>query len=410
MSPAEHVLDGIDPVAVRHEYRDRRLGDLPDARLVEAAAAIIARPKVAVPDSFVLHAPLELLARCALLAQLSPAARLDARLRIVWLAASYEAAGPSIAVVPDAHHDADRAIVLLCASIAAGDLDTAGAVGTWLGRNLDATDLSRAVGDDVVASLAAAAHGAIYLHLLPRCAPRSPLAGALFGNLARELARNPAWALTWMDEADRADGDLVAALADTPVLGRPGSDFIFPLMDQAERSGLAADIVGRAVGPAVDPRRTTIHLVRVATASMLLETPEHAPYGWSHCLTIPQATASIAPLLDAPDRALAVAATHVVGFRAGLGSAPLRELGGGALSKDGTLPISGPDADELQGVIDRAAVHPDAHLAKYVVACLDAARTDPDAAGQHLAAAVNLDRWWASRSLADDPVLAVMSS
>ena len=406
MSSADHRLHGIDPAAVRHEYQDRRLGDLPDARLVEAAAAIIARPKVDAPDSFVLHAPLELLARGALLTHVSPGARLDAGLRIVWLAATYDAAGPSTDVVPGAHHDADGAIDLLLASIAAGDLDTAGAVGAWLGRNLDATDLSRAVGDGVVASLAAAAHGAIYLHLLPRCAPRSPLAGALFGNLARELARNPAWALTWMDETDRADGDLVAALAGTPVLGRPGSDFIHPLMDQAERSGLAADIVGPAVGPDVDARRATVDLLRVATASMLLETPEYAPYGWSHCLTIPQATASIAPLLRAPDRALAVAATHIVGFRAGLGSAPLRELARGRLSTDGTLPIAGPDADELQAVIDHAAVHPDAHLAKYVVACLDAARTDPDAAGQHLAAAVHLDRWWIGQPVTDDPVLA----
>jgi hypothetical protein len=156
----------------------------------------------------------------------------------------------------------------------------------------------------------------------------------------------------------------------------------------------------------VDVRRATADLLRVATASMLLDTPEHAPYGWSHCLTIPQATASIAPLLGAPDRALAVAATHIVGFRAGLGSAPLRELARGRLSTEGTLPIAGPDTDELQAVIDHAAVHPDAHLAKYVVACLDAARTDPDAAGQHLAAAVHLDRWWISQPVTDDPVLA----
>ena len=54
---------------------------------------------------------------------------------------------------------------------------------------------------------------------------------------------------------------------------------------------------------------------------MLQDDPAHAPYGWTHCLTLAQAAAIWPPATDNPLRAVAVAATHVVGFRAALGHA-----------------------------------------------------------------------------------------
>ncbi len=401
------LLRDLDPDDVRTVYVRRRLDTLPDTELVDAAAAVIGRPKETEPNSFVLHAPLELLARAALLDHVSPGVRHDVRLRIAWLAATYDAAGPGITVTPAAFRTETAAVAALVDAIGAGEIAVAGAIGSWLGRNVDAPALTAAIGDAVVPSLAAAAHGPIFLHHLQRVASRSPVAGSLFANLARDLARHPGWELTWMDRARRADGDLVAALAATPVLGPPASNFIYPLMDQAESSGLAAEIAGGAVGPATDIRAATIAIVRVATASMLLDDPAQAPYGWSHCLTIPQSVAAVAPLLADPSRAIAVAATQVVGFRAGLGTAPLTALAGDALAPDGLLDTPPPDPASLQGVIDRAAVHPDAHRAKYVVACLDAARTDPDGAAQHRAAAARLDAWWREHPVGDDPILAL---
>ena len=51
-----------------------------------------------------------------------------------------------------------------------------------------------------------------------------------------------------------------------------------------------------------------------------------------------------------------------------------------------------------------ASTHPDAHLAKYTVACLDAASADPEATRLFLAAAAHLGAWW--RQLpSDDPLL-----
>jgi hypothetical protein len=41
----------------------------------------------------------------------------------------------------------------------------------------------------------------------------------------------------------------------------------------------------------------------------------------------------------------------------------------------------------VQQLVDHAAPHRDAHLAKYTLACLEAARSDPDAAHLFLAAA-----------------------
>ncbi len=407
MPPTTALLRDLDPDDIAAAYAQRGLETLPDAELVDAAAAVIGRPKEAEPNSFVLHAPLELLARAALLVHVSPAVRPDVRLRIAWLAATYDAAGPGITVVPVEFRTESAAVDALGDAIGAGDIAGAGAIGSWLGRNVDAPALTASIGDAVVPSLAAAAHGPIFLHHLQRVASRSPVAGSLFANLARDLARHPGWELTWMDHARRVDGDLVAALAATPVLGPPGSNFIYPLMDQAESSGLAAEIAGRAVGSPTDVRAASIAIVRVATASMLLDDPTQAPYGWSHCLTIPQSVAAIAPLLADPSRAIAVAATQVVGFRAGLGSAPLSSLAAGGLTPDGLLGTPAPDPATLQGVIDRAAVHPDAHLAKYVIACLDAARTDPTGAGQHLAAATHLDAWWQASPAGDDPILAM---
>ena len=47
-----------------------------------------------------------------------------------------------------------------------------------------------------------------------------------------------------------------------------------------------------------------------------------------------------------------------------------------------------------------AATHPDAHLAKYTLACLDAARADPDDEHLYRAAAAYLNAWWHDRERA----------
>ena len=49
----------------------------------------------------------------------------------------------------------------------------------------------------------------------------------------------------------------------------------------------------------------------------------------------------------------------------------------------------------MRDLATAAAVHADAHLVKYTLACFDAASADADAAQVHLTAAATLAGWWA---------------
>jgi len=415
-------LVGLAPDAVPDEYERRNLRRLSDERLFELLAAVISRPKEEAADSFVLHAPLELLARRALLGWVEPGRREQARQRLVWGAPTSARAGAPLA--RDGRRDdlfasAGDAVARLTAALAAGDLDAVDDAARWLGGRATVADLAP-LADGVVTSLAAAAHASIYLYQLPRVAPRSRAAVGLLRPLARELGRRPDWRLCWPDERPPARGHrteaLTEALLSTPRLGRPGSDFIYPLLHQAEESGLARELVGPVLGGDVDPASASRALLRVAAWSMLQDDPGAAPYGWTHCLTLPQATAALASAADA-GRAVAVAATHVVGFRAALSTAPV-EAGFDpapvavtpldALDADpGTAAAAAYHAPDVDAVVTalatRAALHPDAHLAKYTLACADAAAADPHQRRLYLAAAAYLSAWWAQVPV-DDPL------
>ncbi len=408
------LAEGDDTVD-EHAATAAGLDAASDGALLDAVARAVAVPRTGPPDSFVLHAPLEVLARAGLLVRCSPAARPAARARLVATAVGLLRADAP-APVPDPGDDGldpVRTAARLATAVDEGDLDRAAALGRLLAGIVDAATLTRLVGDLVVPRLSAAAHGPIFLHLLPRTAPHGA-AATMFGALARELARYPEERLTWMAAPSAPDPSASAAalhdaLARTPVLGPAPTTSIAPTMHHVEDAGLPAELVGPLVdAAAADPGGAARALVRVATSSMRLDDEAHAPYGWSHCLTMPLAVASIAPALGDPRSALAVAATHVVGFRATLGRAPLAELraddagapaSGDARSASRAVLAADPAerARLVQDVVDAAAAHHDAHLAKYVHACLDAARLDPAGAPGHLAAAAHLAAWWGAR-------------
>jgi hypothetical protein len=196
------------------------------------------------------------------------------------------------------------------------------------------------------------------------------------------------------------------------VLGTPGSDFIFPIMHQAEESGLAPRLLSGLMGGPVDVGAVRRQLSRIAAWSMLQEPPDHAPYGWSHCLTMPQAVMGIAGDGADPHVAAAVASTHVVGFRSALGQhalvpdyrpAPpatrdLREAIAEGPASAAAVAWHTPDAtldDVVTELATRASLHHDAHLVKYTLACFDAAASDPMYRRLYLAAAASLAGWWA---------------
>ncbi len=159
-------------------------------------------------------------------------------------------------------------------------------------------------------------------------------------------------------------------------------------MAQVDDSGVAADVLGESVERVelVDGARA---ILRAAAWSMLTEPDTYVPYGWTHCLTLPQAVLGVAGSCSSPRTALAVAATYVVGFRAAFATAPL--------DADFTRPappLELAPADLVTTLASRAAVHADAHFAKYTLACIDAAHFDPSYARLYLAAAERLAAFW----------------
>jgi hypothetical protein len=207
---------------------------------------------------------------------------------------------------------------------------------------------------------------------------------------------------------------LVDALLEVPMIGVPGSDFIYPIMSQAEESGVAPRLLAGLTAGRIDVAEVRRELSRVAAWSMLQEPPEYAPYGWSHCLTMPQAVMGIAGDGADPRVAAAVASTHVVGFRAALGQRslvadysperpPTTDLTEGFVAgPDVAAAVAWHAPDEaLDGIVAQLAAnasqHHDAHLVKYTLACFDAADADPTERRLYLAAAASLAGWWAQQ-------------
>jgi hypothetical protein len=398
-----------EPVAVHPP-----LTDLSDVDLVADVADEVRVPRDDPADSFVLHAPLELAARAALLPRVPQPAREGARARIAEIAAEYRAFGPAVDdPAPRTFDSPASGAAALASAIDAGDLDAVDAAAAALTRLATGPELRTLLAGVVVARLSAAAHAPIFLYQLPRVAPRGELPGELLRPLVREVARHPNWRLTWHERTvrrrRRSPDALRAAIAATPRLGVPGSEFIHPVMSQAERGGMAADLLADATA-GVDLAVGIPIVLRAAAWSMLVEPRDYIPYGWTHCLTMPQAVLGIADVLDART-ALAVASTYVVGFRAAFAQRSLVETPPPDPEIDLTDAIdAGPDIAAAAAwnapapamprvvteLVTRAAVHHDAHYAKYTLACLDAAAADRSHTRLYLAAAAKLAGYWAT--------------
>lgn len=272
-APPDRLWAGSEPPAddPATAYDEGGLDHWSDARLLAAATAVVAVPKQAPADSFVLHAPLELLARARLLGHVPPDERRAARVAVVRVAAAYAAAGDPVDEPPPAPTPSspEEAAALLLEALGAGDLAEFDRHAAALAARATADELRHLLGPAVVPSLAAAGHAPILLELLPHVAGAVPGATALVRGPARELARQPGWRLSWFEAAvseparTPEPSTLVDALAGLPHLGVPGSAFIHPLMDQVETSGVAAGHLGPVLGAAAShPRAAARDLAR----------------------------------------------------------------------------------------------------------------------------------------------------
>lgn len=393
------LLHQLPVTALARAYHERGLDRLPDDELVAAVVAVVAEPREGPADSFVLHAPLELTARARHLAALPPdddPLRRLARLRLLSIAARYQRHAP--ATITDA-----------------AATTTATAVGgeALQGPGATADQVVDRLAPAMAARTAAAAHGPILLATLTEVPERAAGWLPLARPLLRELERNPDWRLRWFerDIADPSDrpgerdpdpAALFAALGDPPRLGVPGSAFVHPTMMQVDAPGVADQVLGPVAGP---DRGVTVEaaraLTRVAALAMVRDTPDHAPYGWTHCLTLPQAILTLAPrLARAEVPALAIAATLVLGFRAALAST--------TLDPDDELlrPADPATADRRRRHLTaEASRRHDAHVTKYLLAVLTEADRDPEAGHLYLAAGEHLLAVWdAGGDDPDDPL------
>ena len=391
------------------------LADASDARLLAAAVAAITPPKCAAPSSFVLHAPLELLARAALLPWVDPASRPGARRRLAEVAVRYAQAGAEVEAPDAIFATAEAALAALIDALRSGDATGADAALCFVLPRLPLQRLRAVLVDHIAPRLGAASHAPILLAALPAVAERVPGVAGLLRAPLRTLAAS-ADRLSWFREAGAVTAAvpvdpsraLADALAAPPRVASPSSS-IAPTLLAVERSGDAARLLAGPVRALTLAEAQRV-LLRVAAHSMLQDDPARAAYGWTHCLTLPQALLANADAAADAHALIAVAATQVLGFRATLGRVAL-DLDAlpappGRASVDSTAAAAGaafhtplPGRTALMTALaTRASLHADAHLAKYTLACFEAAARDPDAAPLFLAAAAYLGAWWAARA------------
>jgi hypothetical protein len=391
-----------------------------DETLIRSVAASIARPKVKIHSSFLLHAPMELLARSRLLQYLPLPKRAAVRRRIAEIAVRYASEGPEIESRSKEYSTVEHALLELSAALLAGDADAVDTSLQYLLPRVSAERLRASLAQAVLPSLGAAGHTPILLMMLPGAAQRFPGMAALLRSPLRAVALEASLRITWMDTVSQstagAAAELFDRLAAVPLRTAASTFFsIASIMLAVQRNGYAARLLTPVTNVKTAPEAMRI-LLRVAALSMLQDDPAHAPYGWSHCFTIPQAILSLADVALDVTRVVRIAATHALGFRAMLGRTRLQypyipecRKVGGLLQRDPTEAAAvafNAAGDERQLIraplIEHAATHADCHLVKYTLACLVAADRDPEESALYLAAAAYLGAWWDRQRYGDD--------
>ena len=361
--------------------------------LIDRAISVVSVPRVEPADSFVLHAPLNLMARIGLLDIVPSEAVAGAEAEIESTVKRYEESGrgvgdPPVLTISSPTAASNR----LAVAVRAGDLDDVDAVTHWLTTRLSPVEIAGLVGELLIDSLAAAGHAPIGFQLLQRVRggtlPPSLLRGPM-----REVARNPDRRIRWFrNTEDRSEVvALDQVLASLPYLGPPSSNFIFELMSQVELDSIGRAILGPLLSETLDVARIGRILTRAAALCMLYGDPAHAPYGWTHAFTMPQGALALADLGVRPRTAVAVAVTFFAGFRIAYDADLTGSLADEAASD--YLPADSPTRDE-PALAAFAAIHHDEHLVKYTLACIHAAQDDPAWRLVYLRAAGHLADWW----------------
>jgi hypothetical protein len=412
-------IDMFDDNAPIQRWEREPIASWADGDFVDLCAQAIAFPKRdRNGNSFVLHAPLELLARAALLSLVSPEVRSVARRRVAEIAARYAAAGEEVAFSHIGFGDTSTATGALVQAMAEGDHATAHNAARYLLDRKSLDEMRALLIDRIAPMLAAAGHSPILLAEWKRTSGSSFACAHLLLAPLHYLSSAPLSRLSWIDAVDwieavneRASNEmggesLMRALRNPEKIAS-ASHSIAPTLLAAESS---PDMVARLREPLSTLALPVIEkvLLRVAVQSMLQDDPEHAPYGWTHCLTLPLALLANRDVSSDPRRLCAIAATYVYAFRATMSKVAIEiDWRPDAIRRDErkddtpqtAAAIAFHVAENEQPMLrtqlaNDAAKHRDAHLAKYTIACFDAASRDPGFTRHYLAAAAYLGAWW----------------
>jgi hypothetical protein len=415
-------IDMFDDNAPIQRWEREPVASLGDGELVDLCAQAIARPKhERNGNSFVLHAPLELLARAALLRLVSPEVRAVARRRVAEIAVRYANAGEEVVFSRYEFSDANAAIGALIQAITEGNQATAHNAARYLLTRKNQDEMRGLLIDRIAPMLGAAGHSPILLAEWSRAPGSSPSCAQLLLAPLHYASGSPASRLSWVDAvewietaikhtSDEADGSLLWQALQKPVKILSASDSIAPTLLAADSS---PEMIARLREPLSALALPVIEkvLLRVAAQSMLQDDPEQAPYGWTHCLTLPLALLANRDVSSNPRRLCAIAATYVYAFRATMSKVVIEpDWQPDAISRDESVDDTPQTAaalafhvadNERQALrtqlANDAAKHRDAHVAKYTVACFDAATRDPEFTRHYLAAAAYLGAWWRKR-------------
>jgi hypothetical protein len=424
-----HRLGGINPKNLVDEYERRELDAVGDADLCQQAAAIVSRPPVKGGSSFTLHAPLELLARYGLLPLVDPRERSLARLQLVASAAAFESGttGGDPPAKIDAFPNPKDAKAEFTRVFEKGDANGLEAIVLQLAAQYGTASLVQLLTPLALPTLSGASHSHIGLWLLLRHGRSSDIGdAALLRAAARSLANDPKGRLKSFggmaitgdkplkDDPAQVERDVLAKLK-APKRGEQAYGSMRTLVTAGEATGNADalflefirhDLTNEQIDAAFRA------ILRICAHNMLQHDAKFAKFGWSHCLTLPQAACGLSSFNIDRKLALATALVWITAYRSVLSDHDLdlhwapTKLKDSPSLKEALQTSSAAAAARVwyaepaelasirQTLATEALIRTDQHLNKYTRACMDMASFDPRSERLYLAAAAHLCSIW----------------
>ncbi len=357
--------------------------------LFDVASAIVTVEKLAGETfddrSFILHAPLELCARYFLLPLVDEKHFTGARDRIIKLAEKYNAYK---------------------------NLNDPSYVG--LLKKAPFFDISNINVEDWATSLLFASHACILLAMQLNTGETNESINSQLAMMNNEIISDPSAKMQWTNDQQIAHNLDIESIDNILKYYVETIGNIEPQNAESEGIRNSVNIVEsrELVKPIVAHQHNSIDatnhdeieqhfqsLIRTAAMTMLIEDGVHSKFGWSHCLTIPHSIWSLTTFADDPLRMLQAATTHVITPRVMLGKEKMTlEMFEEYFEAEETS-IFAEHYIFISDLISSASTMEDAHLVKYIYACFDYMKRDPQYTRLYVTCASRLYTLWSEGTL-----------